>query len=492
MSKWRLSTRLALGYGVVIVFAVVGTLVSTLSMRSASHEAMQIAECRGPLVQQATDYQKEVLTARINFIYFVTVQKPGTLEKGWQRYHNAQELLAQMKKQVADHPELADAKAAVQQVSDRMDIYEPQLLKVISLAQQGVKGEEFDTNLADWATKGNAMTDAAEKVQHSGSEAMKQGSLATVEQLSRSSVICAAIVLMGLLCSIVVAFIAVTRTSHHLRQVAEQLHQGADQLVSVSSQVSTSSQSLAQGTSEQAASLEETSSSSHEINSMTQHNAENAKQASGVVENARKNLVEAEAKLDKMLVSMRELAESSTKMARIIKVIDDIAFQTNILALNAAVEAARAGEAGMGFAVVADEVRNLSQRCAQAAKDTTALIEASVSSTQESDREVQELAEALKKVVNDSEQIKVLVEEVAAGSGEQSRGLEQISQAINQMEQVTQTNAAGAEQGAAAGQQLNAQAETLLAIVAQLGALVDGATDAQLAAQEAATAPMSW
>jgi methyl-accepting chemotaxis protein len=179
-------------------------------------------------------------------------------------------------------------------------------------------------------------------------------------------------------------------------------------------------------------------------------------------------------KLEQMVASMTEINTSSEKVSKIIKVIDEIAFQTNILALNAAVEAARAGEAGMGFAVVADEVRNLAQRCAQAAKDTAALIEESLGKSREGMSNLDHVAEAIRSITESSAKVKVLVDEVNLGSQEQERGIEQIAKAIVQMEQVTQKNAANAEESASASEELSGQAETMKAVVGQLQALVIG------------------
>jgi methyl-accepting chemotaxis protein/methyl-accepting chemotaxis protein-1 (serine sensor receptor) len=159
-------------------------------------------------------------------------------------------------------------------------------------------------------------------------------------------------------------------------------------------------------------------------------------------------------------------------VAKIIRVIDEIAFQTNILALNAAVEAARAGEAGMGFAVVADEVRNLAQRSAQAAKDTAALIEESIARSREGSTKLDQVAGAIRAITESSGKVKVLVDEVKQGSEEQARGIRQIAKAISHMEQVTQKSAASAEASASAGQQMSAQAETLRQVAEQLQAMV--------------------
>jgi methyl-accepting chemotaxis protein/methyl-accepting chemotaxis protein-1 (serine sensor receptor) len=175
-----------------------------------------------------------------------------------------------------------------------------------------------------------------------------------------------------------------------------------------------------------------------------------------------------------MVVAMSDIKTSSDKVGKIIRVIDEIAFQTNILALNAAVEAARAGEAGMGFAVVADEVRNLAQRCAQAARDTAGLIEESICKSNEGKMKVDQVAAAIQAITQESAKVKALVDEVSVGSQEQTRGIEQVSKALMQIEQVTQQSAANAEESAAAAEELTAQASTLMEVVDQLSAMVGG------------------
>jgi methyl-accepting chemotaxis protein/methyl-accepting chemotaxis protein-1 (serine sensor receptor) len=260
-----------------------------------------------------------------------------------------------------------------------------------------------------------------------------------------------------------------------LRLAVSELSEGAGQVASAAGQISSSSQSLAQGASEQAASLEETSASSEEINSMARKNAENSQAANSLVTQSQQKFTETNHSLETMVVAMGDIKASSDKVARIIKVIDEIAFQTNILALNAAVEAARAGEAGMGFAVVADEVRNLAQRCAQAAKDTAALIEESIGKSNEGKVRVDQVAVAIRAITEESAKVKTLVDEVTLGSQEQTRGIEQVARALTQMEQVTQQSAASAEESAAAAEELTAQASTLMEVVGQLSAMVGGA-----------------
>jgi methyl-accepting chemotaxis protein len=262
--------------------------------------------------------------------------------------------------------------------------------------------------------------------------------------------------------------------NRELNVAVTELSQGAVQIASAASQVASSSQSLAQGSSEQAASLEETSATTNEINSMASRNTDNAGTMTQMVSESQMGFVAANRQLDEMVAAMDEINDSSAKISKIIKVIDEIAFQTNILALNAAVEAARAGEAGMGFAVVADEVRNLAQRCAQAAKDTADLIEDSIGRSGSGKVKVAQVASAIQHMTEDFAKVKSLVDEVGTGSREQTDGLEQIHRALAQMEQVSQSTAATAEQSAAAAQELNAQSEALKAIVLRLTSMVGG------------------
>ena len=263
-----------------------------------------------------------------------------------------------------------------------------------------------------------------------------------------------------------------------LRQSASELLEGSRQVAAAAGQVASASQSLAQGTSQQAATLEETSASTTEITSITRRNAENTRSVTGLMTETAQRVQDANHNLAEMVQSMKEINASSEKISKIIRVIDEIAFQTNILALNAAVEAARAGEAGMGFAVVADEVRNLAHRSAQAAKDTAALIEESIAKSNEGNQKLQLVAGSIQQVTGSAAQVKVLVDEVEVGSQEQSRGIEQIATAVTQMEAVTQRSAASAEESAAASEELAAQAHALYDIVERVRKLVGGKSGA--------------
>jgi methyl-accepting chemotaxis protein/methyl-accepting chemotaxis protein-1 (serine sensor receptor) len=281
------------------------------------------------------------------------------------------------------------------------------------------------------------------------------------------------VILLGAVASgIGIVFFMVRNTNHVLMGAVNELAQGADQIASAARQVSSAGQTLAQGSSEQAASIEETSSSSEEINSMARQNSNNCNDAATLMTESQRGIERTDQALGQMVQAMADINASSDRIAKIIRVIDEIAFQTNILALNAAVEAARAGDAGMGFAVVADEVRNLAQRCAQAARDTTSLIEESIAKSNDGKQKTDLVAQEIRSIVSQSKKVKTIVDDVNAGSMEQARGINQVTQAISQMGQVTQSTAAAAEESAAAAEELRAQSDSLRQIVKQLSALV--------------------
>ena len=259
-----------------------------------------------------------------------------------------------------------------------------------------------------------------------------------------------------------------------LRDVASDLAEGGEHLLTTAHVVAESAQSLSHGASEQAASLEETSASMEEMASMTHQNAQHTQTAARLMGEVDSRVHRSNALLAEMVGSMNAIRDSSRQVAKIIKTIDEIAFQTNILALNAAVEAARAGEAGKGFSVVAEEVRSLAQRSAQAARDTAEMIEQSIAKADAGNTRVAQVAESVAGITTAIETMKGLVDLVSEASRQQAEGIEQMSQAFAQMEKVTQTTAATAEESAAASEELSGHAEATRALVTRLTALVGG------------------
>ncbi len=256
-------------------------------------------------------------------------------------------------------------------------------------------------------------------------------------------------------------------TINSLNQVLSGVFEAASQVNNAASQVSNASQSLSQGASDQASSLEEITSSMHEIASQTSSNAENSKEVSDMSDNTMRNAEKGNHSMNELLDSMGKISESSKNIAKIIKVIDEIAFQTNLLALNAAVEAARAGIHGKGFAVVAEEVRNLAARSAKAAKETESIIEEAVAHASSGSEISSKTSDILKDIIGGIDKISKVAKEISLASNEQSQGVAQINLALDQVERVTQSNTAAAEESAAAAEELSSQATELLGSVSK-------------------------
>lgn len=344
-------------------------------------------------------------------------------------------------------------------------------------SQNGLAGQTDAKIIIDY--NGNPVLSAYRPVDVAGTtwvmiaEVDESEAFASINQLKMIMGIVGAITVAII---IFVAMMIARSIAGPINKIIEGLNEGSDQVASASGQVSGSSNQLAQGASEQAASLEEVSSSLEEMASMTQQNAENAQQANQLAQEASKASEKGVDAMEKMATSIDDIKKSSDETAKIIKVIDEIAFQTNLLALNAAVEAARAGEAGKGFAVVAEEVRNLAQRSAQAAKDTAGLIEGSVKNAEGGVTIGQDVGKALNEIKVNSKKVDELVAEIAAASQEQASGIEQVTQAVGQMDTVTQSNSANAEESAAASEELSAQADNLRGMVAELVKVVGGSS----------------
>ncbi|HET7536893.1 MAG TPA: methyl-accepting chemotaxis protein [Candidatus Didemnitutus sp.] len=287
-----------------------------------------------------------------------------------------------------------------------------------------------------------------------------------------------AVTIVAFVVAVLIGWVIIRSTGSVLNFVTSQLGAGADQTAAAATQLSASSQSLAEGSSEQAASLEETSASLEEIASMTKRNADSATQAKDLANKTRQAADLGAGSMAEMKQAMDAIKESSSNIAKIVKTIDEIAFQTNILALNAAVEAARAGEAGAGFAVVAEEVRSLAQRSAQSAKETAARIEESVTRSENGVQISVKVAQSFEEIVTKARQVDELVAEIATASNEQNQGIGQVTTAVAQMDKVTQSNAAGAEESASASEELSAQAEMMRDAVRSLQQLVGRAAKA--------------
>ena len=290
----------------------------------------------------------------------------------------------------------------------------------------------------------------------------------TRDEQRRNEIVVAVITVVGIALGVFFAWLISRSVTAGITAVAGRLSIESEKANTSALQVAAASQAMSSGALEQAASLEETSSSLHEIASMTQRNSENAQNAKTLANQTRATADAGASEMEQMKSAMSAIKGSSVEISKIIKTIDEIAFQTNILALNAAVEAARAGEAGLGFAVVADEVRNLAQRCAGAARETAEKISASTEKSEQGVRISEKMAANLGAIVDKTRQLDERIAEIAQSSHEQSEGIAQLNSAVTSMDKITQANAALAQQSADSGEELKQQAGQVRHAVAEL------------------------
>jgi methyl-accepting chemotaxis protein len=475
-SQMTIGKKLLMSFGAMLALTVVVSVVSLLGSSSLGAQVGSITK---------VEARKQFLAGEINTVTsdFIAEER-GILVRGLlkeqakmdeynQDFRDSSALLKKRVDELALLAETADGRRLVAELQNNFDSISQIHEKVYRLASSGQMDGAVQMVKDTLMPLALQMSTAGERTVTLQQDMLEKAAKSAESSVSRTRWTTIFMIGLSLLVGVSVVYV-VRQINSGLRQAVAELGEGGKQTASAASQVAASSQSLAQGASEQAASIEETSASSEEINSMARKNSENSQAGAAEMVKAAQLVADANARLEQMAASMKDITDSSQKISKIIKVIDEIAFQTNILALNAAVEAARAGEAGMGFAVVAEEVRNLAQRSAQAAKDTATLIEESIEKSTIGSRNLDMVAEGIKTITASTTRVKTLVDEVNLGGHEQARGIEQISKAIIQMEQVTQKAAANAEESAAAAEELNAQSETLENVVERLAAMVGG------------------
>ena len=319
-----------------------------------------------------------------------------------------------------------------------------------------------------------AMEAGARRVSGAAEEALAGENARMEEEVSTGRSIMAGGALAAILAGILISLLITRAITGPVRRIIAGLDEGSSEVGAASRQMASASESLAVGASQQAASAEETSSSLEEVASMTRKTADHARQAHRLMEETSQDVSSAVGSMTELTSAMEEISRASAETSQIIKTIDEIAFQTNLLALNAAVEAARAGQSGAGFAVVADEVRNLAMRSAEAARNTASLIEGTVKRIAEGSELVRVTDERFGTVSDRTGTVGDLVSQIAAASGEQAQGIEQVNTAVAEMEEVIQKNAAQAEESAGASNQMQLQAVHMAGFVRELVHLVGG------------------
>ena len=472
----KLSTRLAMGFSVILILMAVIVGVVILSLTSIQASMTKIIDVNVYKLNLYEDMTKCVYEIIGDMKEMILVDEPAKIEELSKEIVNLRTeydgFSAQVDKTAASEAGMELRK----RIKDNLSKARPLNNKVIELIKANNKAEaikiyENEADPADdiWLASMKEAIDMQNE-----SNATEAASASASNQ--RTIII---IIILGsftIVAGIVIAVFITRSITGPVKNIVLNLTEGAQQVASASGQLSATSQQLAEGNAEQASSIEETSSTLEESASMVRQNSENTRQAAVLAAQTKASSDKGNNDMHEMMNSMSEIKKSSDQIAKIIKVIDDIAFQTNILALNAAVEAARAGDAGMGFAVVAEEVRNLAQRSAQAAKDTAAIIESNITLSENGVSVAKKVGESLAEITVQAKKVNELMDEIAAASQEQSQGISQINKAITQMEAVTQQNAANAEESASASEELNAQAGNLREIVQQLVVLVDGRT----------------
>jgi len=470
-------TKLFAVFGLILAFALGASAWSLYTLRGVRSQLRDEIDASSLRLDQSRQIALGLANMRMamrGISLFGMMQQPGGLATARKLFDTSAQQMQGVVQEMEAASSTADERAAMEAIRSGLDQWARAMPEFVDLCTAGHAEEASQgalktmTPFMDVIQNNAAELGSASRVRHDAATSRVE---AAIDADAATSVVLSLL----LLAASVVPFVVVARLTRVLKSITRSVAGNAEHVASAASQISAASESLARGSSDQAASLEETSASTEEISATARRNRDGTQTATTLVEKSSARFADTNRALDLMVTSIDDINASSDKISRIIKVIEEIAFQTNILALNAAVEAARAGQAGTGFAVVADEVRNLAHRCTEAARDTAGLIEESISKAGEGKTRVDQVAGAIRAVTEESAKIKTLVEEVNRSSQEQSTGIEQIGRAVAQMEHVTQGTAANAEQTAAAAKALSVQSENLNQIVENLAELVGSA-----------------
>jgi methyl-accepting chemotaxis protein len=472
LSNAKLGTKLYSGFGVVLGLIVIVAAIGITRLSAVNEAVDKIVKDANVKTSLANDTIEEInviaravrniVLTRDNSLKNQEKQRIGEARV---RYQEASEKITKMVRSDRGKELLANVRA-------QQDAVKPITDKTLALALDNKVEEATQVLMNELRTPQRKLIEAIDGLIKYQEEMTRKTAEDAAAKYSSARILLIGISALAILSGLAISFFLTRGVTKSLNKVIDGLSEGAEQVIAASGEISGATQSLAEGSTEQAASIEETASSLEEISSMTRQNTQHAGQADILMKEAGQVVGQANDSMKELIKSMDEITLASEDTSKIVKSIDEIAFQTNLLALNAAVEAARAGEAGAGFAVVADEVRNLAMRAADAAKNTSNLIEMTVKKVKDGAGLVSKTNEAFVKMASTASNVAQLVAEIAAASREQSQGIEQVNNAVAEMEKVVQQNAANAEENAAASEEMNAQAIQMQVFVEDLFAIV--------------------
>ncbi|MFH1034744.1 MAG: methyl-accepting chemotaxis protein [Pseudomonadota bacterium] len=487
-TKIKLSGKISGGFGVVLLALFVVGFLGYWYLGQVEAVVADLANTHVPLGEQAARVDSGFTGQELAMTRYAMTSKEAFTKQFDQLSREVRESLTQAGRIVGQDSELVARgwPQSVQAITQGHERFEQACQAWRQAVQAGRPAAELVPRAVAAEAQARQTMGLIDKFLAQNQEEGRRVAAQAQAQAEFTRVAIGGMVVASLLLGGLLAWLITRGITRPVRRVIASLDRGAQEISSAAGQVSTSSQNLAQGASEQASSMEETAASLEELAAMVGRNADHARQADGLMVQARELLGRTGQAMTQLTESMREINQAGQETGKIIKTIDEIAFQTNLLALNAAVEAARAGEAGAGFAVVADEVRNLALRAAEAAKNTTGLIENTIAKTRSGAELVTRAGQAFGEVTDSVTKVSELVTEISAASSEQSLGIGQLNTAMTQIDKVTQNSAASSEESAAASEELSSQARTMRDVVEELVSLVEG--DRQARAEAPAVA----
>ncbi len=493
MKNWTVRKQITLGFGAVITLSIAlgGATVFLLGQietrtETVAAELLPSLNDAAEILVNANAIQLDIVRHRLAR----SVEEKNAKEAEIARGRAANVRLIEDFSRFAATPE---ARARVETMAAQRAAYIKAADEILELSRANKVDEAYEFNRTTLLPAFSAFEKSVREIYLSTETHAQQLARANIAAGRKITAIVAATTAAIFVLGSAVGIFILLRLTRSLREIAGAIDGGARHISGAAGQVAAASQALAEGSTEQAASLEESSASLEEMAGMTKQNAGSATRASELTRQAREAADLGTRDMQAMGAAMGAIRASSDDIAKIIKTIDEIAFQTNILALNAAVEAARAGSAGLGFAVVADEVRSLAQRSALAARETAEKIEGAIDKTAQGVHLTGQVSRSLGEIVAKVREVDTLVSDVAHASRDQTSGVTQINTAVGQMDKVVQSNASAAEETAASATELDSQARALLAAVGNLNALVGAraASTATAPAPEKSFAPVN-